>query len=186
MAIYSVHWEVLYMSLHSSGPSLGEVFVANRAQLLRVAHKIVRTMDLADDIVQDAYLRIVGGASERKIDQPIGYCCQVVRNLALDHCRRQAVERNCVASGMDVEALEVAGPGSPDRLMRDRQLVGLIEKALADLPTRTRVAFQLYRLDGMTQRDIAISLGCALGLVNRLIAEATQAIAALHHLLTDD
>jgi RNA polymerase sigma-70 factor (ECF subfamily) len=69
--------------------------------------------------------------------------------------------------------------------MRDRQVVGLIEKALSALSPRTRVAFQLYRLEGLTQRDIAAQMGCALGLVNRLIAEADEAIGAMRHLIKD-
>jgi RNA polymerase sigma-70 factor (ECF subfamily) len=169
----------------TSESSLGDVFVANRAQLLHVARRIVRTTDLADDVVQDAYLRIADGACDRKVDKPMGYCCQVVRNLALDHCRRQSLEATYRTFDVDVETLDVPGPASPDRVMRDRQVVGLIEKALSALAPRTRVAFQLYRLEGLTQRDIAAQMGCALGLVNRLIAEADEAIGAMRHLIKD-
>lgn len=169
----------------SSESSLGDVFVANRAQLLHVARRIVRTADLADDVVQEAYLRIADGACGRQIDKPMGYCCQVVRNLALDHCRRQSLEATYRTFDVDVETLDVPGPASPARMMRDRQVVGMIEKALAALSPRTRVAFQLYRLEGLTQRDIAAHMGCALGLVNRLIAEADEAIGAMRHLMND-
>lgn len=174
------------MSLHSSESLLGEVFVANRAQLWRVARRIVRTTELADDVMQDAYLRIVDGVSDRKIDKPMGYCCQIVRNLALDHCRRQSLEATYRTFDVDLELLDVPGAPTPDRLMRDRQAIDLIDKALMELPSRTRVVFQLYRLEGLTQRDIAQRLGCALGLVNRLISEADEAISALRHLVTDD
>jgi len=170
--------------MSSPESSLGDVFVANRAQLWHVARRIVRTTDLADDVVQDAYLRIADGAC-RKIDKPMGYCCQVVRNLALDHCRRQSLEATYRTFDIDVETLDVPGPSSPDCLMRDRQVVGLIEQALSRLPARTRAAFQLYRLEGLTQRGIAAQLGCALGLVNRLIAEADEAVGAMRHLIND-
>jgi len=173
------------LSFTASESSLGDVFVANRAQLWHVARRIVRTTELADDVVQDAYLRIADGACERKIDKPMGYCCQVVRNLALDHCRRQSLEATYRTFDIDVETVDVPGPSAPDTVMRDRQVVGLIEQALSQLPARTRVAFQLYRLDGLTQRDIAAQLGCALGLVNRLIAEADEAIGAMRHLIKD-
>lgn len=174
------------MSSHLSGPSLGEVFVANRTQLWRVARRIVRTTELADDVMQDAYLRIVDGVCDRKVDKPMGYCCQIVRNLALDHCRRQSLEATYRTFDVDVELLDMPGAPTPDHLMRDRQVINLIDKALTELPTRTRVVFQLYRLEGLTQRDIAQRLGCALGLVNRLISEGDDAISALRHLITDD
>jgi RNA polymerase sigma factor (sigma-70 family) len=173
------------MSSNSTELSLGEIFVANHAKLWRVARQIVRTSDLADDVMQDAYLRIADG-SERKVDRPIGYCCQVVRNLALDYCRRQTLESTYRTFDVDVELVDLRAAPSPDRLMRERQVVHLIDKALAMLPARTRMVFELNRIEGYTQRAIALRLGCALGLVNRLIAEADEAIKACGHLLDDD
>jgi len=46
--------------------------------------------------------------------------------------------------------------------------------------------FEMYRLEGLTQRDIAQRLGCALGLVNGLIAQAAHAIQSCAHLLDDE
>lgn len=77
------------MSMDSPGAALKEVFVAHRAQLRRIAQKIVGTPEIADEVTQDAYLKLVEGACARNVDKPYCYCCQVVRNLALDHCRRQ-------------------------------------------------------------------------------------------------
>ncbi|CAN7517734.1 sigma-70 family RNA polymerase sigma factor [Variovorax paradoxus] len=178
--------EPIDSALHLSEPTLAEVFIANRAQLLRVARRIVRTAELADDVVQDAYLKITDGPCVRKADRPIGYCCQVVRNVALDCCRRHTVEANYRTFDVDVEALDVAGAPTPDRLMRERQAIQAIDKVLAGLPARTRLVFELYRLEGLTQREIAQRLGCALGLVNGLIAEAAQAIKECGRLLEDD
>jgi RNA polymerase sigma-70 factor (ECF subfamily) len=70
--------------------------------------------------------------------------------------------------------------------MRERQAIHAIDKVLAGLAPRTRLVFELYRLEGLTQREIALRLGCALGLVNGLIAEAALAIKACGRLLDDD
>lgn len=175
------------MSSDSTGPSLEEVFVANRAQLWRIVRKIVPSADLADDVMQDAYLRIADGPCvDRRIDKPLGYCCQVVRNLALDHHRRQALESTYRALDVDFELLEPPCPLSPARLMSDRQMVRLVDQALDTLPPRTRQAFELHRLQGLTQRDIAERMGCALGLVNRMIASAHKAIEPCMRLLMEE
>ncbi|MDP9901722.1 sigma-70 family RNA polymerase sigma factor [Variovorax ginsengisoli] len=172
------------MSSHSPEPSLGEVFIANRAHLWRVARKIVNTADLADDVVQDAYLKLVDGPCMRHADRPIGYCCQVVRNMALDYCRRHRVEASYRTFDIDVEQLDMpATAATPDRMMCERQVICAIDKVLAGLAPRTRMVFELYRLEGLTQREIAQRLGCALGLVNGLIAEAAMAIKTCGHLL---
>lgn len=174
------------MPVNSSDPSLGEVFIAHRMQLWRVARKIVNTADLADDVVQDAYLKIVDGPCVRHADRPIGYCCQVVRNMALDYCRRHRVEANYRTFDVDVEVLEIPNVETPDRRMRERQVLHAIDRALAGLPPRTRLVFELYRLEGLTQREIAARLDCALGLVNGLIADAAAAIKGCAHLLDAD
>ncbi len=156
--------------------AVAEVFIENRAHLWRVARKIVSTAEVADDVVQDAYLRIADGSCERSVDRPMGYCCQVVRNMALDHCRRLRVESSYRCFDTDVELVDVPGFCTPDRRLCERQVIAAVESALAALPSRTRKAFEFHRIEGLTQREIAKRLGCALGLVNGLIAEATDAV----------
>lgn len=63
-------------------------FTARGACSLPSFYGFSRTMSdarAADDVMQDAYMRIADGlCADRKIQKPLGYCCQVVRNLALD------------------------------------------------------------------------------------------------------
>lgn len=47
-----------------------------------------------------------------------------------------------------------------------------ISQALDSLPARTRRAFELYRLAGLSQREIASELGVSVTLVNFLIRDA--------------
>lgn len=171
------------MSMDSPGAALKEVFVAHRAQLRRIAQKIVGTSEIADEVTQDAYLKLVEGACARNVDKPYCYCCQVVRNLALDHCRRQAVESTYRIYTEDGELPQVASGRVPERCLHERQVLEAVDGVLGTLPPRTRHAFELYRLSGLTQRDIAQQLGCSATLVNFMLRDATQAIASCRHLL---
>ncbi|ASI68656.1 RNA polymerase subunit sigma-70 [Diaphorobacter nitroreducens] len=171
------------MSMDSPGAALKEVFVAHRAQLRRIAQKIVGTPEIADEVTQDAYLKLVEGACARNVDKPYCYCCQVVRNLALDHCRRQAVESTYRIYTEDGELPQVAGGCVPERCLHERQVLDAIDAVLGTLPPRTRHAFELYRLGGLTQRDIAQQLGCSATLVNFMLRDATQAVASCRDLL---
>jgi len=174
------------MSSLASEVTLGEVFIANRPQLWRLARRIIGTSDLADDVVQDAYLRVVNSPFERKADRPLSYCCQVVRNMAFDYCRHHKTESTYRDFDADVEIIDVAGPPSPERLMCERQVLVQLDRALGRLAPRTRRVFEMYRLEGLTQRDIAQRLGCALGLVNGLISQAADAIQSCAHMLDDE
>ena len=53
-----------------------------------------------------------------------------------------------------------------------RQDLRLVADALSTLPERTRRAFELHRLDGLTQRAIADELGVSITLVNFMIRDA--------------
>lgn len=173
------------MSFEMSGSTLGEVFIAHRAQLRCIAQRIVGTRELADEITQDAYLKLVEGVCARQVDKPFCYCCQVVRNLALDHCRRQSVEATYRIYTDDGELPQVPGGSVPDRSLHERQVLDAIDKVLDSLPPRTRHAFELHRLAGLTQREIAQRLGCSATLVNFMLRDATQVLASCRDLLDD-
>ncbi|MNE36684.1 extracytoplasmic-function sigma-70 factor [compost metagenome] len=56
--------------------------------------------------------------------------------------------------------------------MSDQQLLERVSGALADLPERTRYAFEMCRIHGMKQKDIAKALGVSPPLVHAMIREA--------------
>lgn len=66
------------------------LFRATSAKLYGVVFRILRRKDLADEIVQEAYLRIWRRAAsfDRKAGAPITWMAVIARNLALDEVRR--------------------------------------------------------------------------------------------------
>lgn len=171
------------MSVDVQGKVLGEIFIAHRAQLRRVALKIVGAAEVADEITQEAYLKLAEGACKRPVNNPFCYCCQIVRNLALDYRRRQALEATYRVHTDNGELPQIAGGIMPDRWLHDRSVFDAIEKALATLPPRTRHVFELYRLAGLTQREIARQIGCSATLVNFMLKDAVAALASCRDLL---
>ncbi|WP_148713634.1 sigma-70 family RNA polymerase sigma factor [Chitinolyticbacter meiyuanensis] len=164
-------------------PSLEPVFLEHRNQLLNIAKRVAGDADVAEEILQDAYLKLVTGACAREVKNPLGYCAQVVRNLALDHLRRQAVENTYRVHTEDGELPQVAGGTLPDQGLDERKLLDAIEQALATLPARTRLVFELHRLGGLTQREIAAQLGCSATLVNFMLRDVGLVLANCRQLL---
>lgn len=171
------------MSLSSTELTLGEVFVANRAYLRRVAQKIVHTVDLADEVIQDAYLKLTHGGTDREVRKPLCYCCQVVRNTAFDYHRQRTVESNYRVCCDDVEAIGPVGCNLPELTCGGRQALAVVDNVLNSLAPRTRLAFELNRLDGLTQREVGGRLGCSATLVNFMIKEADSALNGCRYLL---
>jgi RNA polymerase sigma factor (sigma-70 family) len=171
------------MLMELPGTTLDEIFIVNRAQLHRIAQRIVGKPEIADEVIQDAYLKVVEVSGTREILKPFCYCCQVVRNMALDHCRRQAVESAYRVYPDDGELPQVSGGSIPDQQLHGMQVMNAVDRILGGLPSRTRHVFELYRLGGLTQRDIALQLGCSATLVNFMLRDATDAIACCRELV---
>ncbi len=172
------------MSVDVGNLTLDGAFVTHRAQLRGAAQKIVGTRELAEDITQEAYLKLME-ATGLAIKQPLAYCFQVVRNLAIDYRRRMNLESHVFAEEEDGQHV-AATQGTPEQITISRQNLALVDQVLNGLPARTRQAFELYRLSGMTQRDIGAQLGVSATLVNFMIRDATQALMECRHLLARD
>lgn len=145
------------------------LFIAHQAQLRRAAFKILRDWDQADDVVHDAYLKIRECSDNQvEVKQPIAYLFRIVRNMAIDQYRRYIFE-------LDLFDNEEEGLLVPDKLrtpeayLMHYQDLNLVMKALNKLPDRTRRVFELYRIEGYTQRMIAEELHISVSLVNILI-----------------
>jgi RNA polymerase sigma factor (sigma-70 family) len=167
------------MSIEVTRFSLIDVFVANRARLCHLARKIVGTVEIAEEVTQDAYLKLVDGTLARVVDNPLGYCCQIVRNVAIDHCRRVKLESKVRVYAEEDALPEVAVACESARRIDDTRLIGAIDRVLGTLPARTRQAFELFRLGEVTQREIGVRLGCSATLVNFMVRDAQNALESL-------
>ncbi|WP_084267908.1 sigma-70 family RNA polymerase sigma factor [Azohydromonas lata] len=168
------------MSVEQRCQTLVEVFIAHRAQLRSLARKVVGTADLADEVVQDAYVRLAERESVKTdVERPFCYCCQVVRNVALDHCRRRSLEAKLQVQTEDGQIPEIPINCVMGERVDGWRLIQAIDQVLNTLPPRTRQAFELFRLGELTQREIAARLGCSATLVNFMVRDARQALESL-------
>lgn len=156
---------------------LAGVFIAHRAQLRLAALKIVRTPEQADDVVQDAFIKVAEMKTLLCVRQPLAYLFQLVRNLAIDQHRQTALEWRYFTAEED--GLHVPAPtATPEAFVGNMQQLRLVAEALARLPERTCRAFELCRLGGHTQREVAAQLGVSATLVNFMIRDALTSCSA--------
>jgi RNA polymerase sigma-70 factor (ECF subfamily) len=159
------------MILDQQPVDLGSIFVAHQTQLRRAALKILGDLARAEDVLQDAYLKVTESERTPNIKQPLAYLYQIVRNLAIDRHRRTAFESGLFEN--EEEGFQIPGlMGTPEATAISRQHLALVARALSELPERTRRAFELHRLDGHTHCAIASQLNISTSLVNILIHDA--------------
>ena len=148
-----------------------DIFLAKRQRLVQVATRIIGCQCLAEDIVQETMLKICESGLEADVKSPTAYLFRMVRNLAIDGARRRGRE-------MRLATPEKGGPEPvsacpcPEETMARCQALRIVMAALAELPERTRHAFELHRIEGVSQRDIASRLQVSPTLVNFMVRDA--------------
>ncbi|MBC04878.1 sigma-70 family RNA polymerase sigma factor [Thalassospira sp.] len=161
------------------------LLIAHRAELVSYARAIVGDTALAEDVVQDAYFRLERAQQVKlddKLDEPVGYIFRIVRNLAIDGRRRIGRENTFIQGDANGTADMVAAEGpDPEEKAIARGQVRLLEKALSQLPEKSRIALEMHRFGGCKYAEIAkrldVSVGTAHGLVTDAIEHCKQILA---------
>jgi len=144
--------------------------------LYRVARSLTGRDDDAEELVQETYARAVAGWAQFTPGTNLrAWLFRILRNAFIDSYRRSRA--NPVEIGFDEEVTSGASSGreplrSDGELERLRNLVTTdIETALASLSVDARTII-LLDLEGLTERELADALGCAVGTVKSRLARA--------------
>jgi len=141
-----------------------------RPQLMVAARRHTGDSDCAEDIVQDALLRL--WQLHANLHMPIAPLAFVlVRNLAIDTLRRPQTHHAC-----RVETLAMAEPVKEVDARYER-IVRLLNK----LPTLQQTIFRLRHIEGMEYADIAEITGTTPESVRQTVSRARRTILKLYH-----
>ena len=152
--------------------SIVAVYTAHRTALVNYASGIVGDPSHAEDVVQEAWLRLDQLAHRRPPEQPVAYLYRIVRNLAIDRYRRGQREWRHMEPDGHALSLQVADDaGSPEAAVVARDDLRLLTDAMAALPDRTRIALEMRRFGGCSLQEIAEHLDISVTSVNRIIAK---------------
>ncbi|CAI8971901.1 MULTISPECIES: RNA polymerase factor sigma-70 [unclassified Pseudomonas] len=155
-----------------NGSPLLEVFYDQRSRLIGLAARITGCRSHAEDIVHEAFMKVDDAGDNEQIRSQASYLTRVVRNLSIDHYRRRQFEERLICQDSDSNEAPAHHAETPEALVSDQQLLERVCGALADLPERTRYVFEMCRIHGMKQKDIARDLGVSAPLVSAMIREA--------------
>jgi RNA polymerase sigma factor (sigma-70 family) len=144
---------------------------------------LVRQCDPAEveDLLQDLYLKL---ARDRTgpVSNPRAYLYQMANNLLHDQRRgrRRQQERDDRWTrnrlGPDLE--KDADP-SPEETAIARDELERVNEVIASMPERTAQILKMYRLDGVSQKSIANSLGLSLSAVEKQLQRAYRRLLLL-------
>lgn len=135
-----------------------------------------------DDVIQEAYCRLADLKDPARIVSPRAYFFQTARSIVLEQMRRARIVRIEAVTEIDALRIEWDEP-SPEQIVGGREELHRVMQAVAALPDRCRRIFEMRRILGLSQRDIAQRLGVSEHVVEN---EATRGLkAVLKHLGED-
>ena len=145
--------------------TLVALFESEESPLLAFAVGLVRQRSVAEELVQDAFLRLheVWG----QVENPRGWLYRSVRNLALNHLRDH--RRETVLE----EAREPASESQPDEDLGRMEAIGIVRLLLAELPPEDRDLIRMKYQEDLKYGEISERTGMGVGNVGY----------KLHHLL---
>ena len=143
-------------------PSAGELtqrFELNRERLRRLAYRLLGTVDDADDVVQEVYLRW-HDVDARELRSPDAWLTTVVTRLCIDRQRASRRERASYTGAWLPEPLYVTEPLSPDhRLDRTSDLSMALLVLLERLSPEERAVYLLHDVFDFAYEEIAAIVG---------------------------
>lgn len=142
-----------------------QLYRQTSAKLFGVALRIVRQEDLAEEVLQDCYIRIWNRAADYRegLAAPMTWMASIVRNRSLDWVRR-ANPTVIDVDGEIIEGVASEAPGPLATLERSREGAALA-RCLGELESKQRQAILLAFHDGLSHSELAAHLRQPLGTV---------------------
>lgn len=154
----------------SNESHLARHFETYRQEILSFLRSRVANPDLADDLLQQTFLRLLQRANWATVDNPKAYLKATAKNVLSDYYSLQSVR----FSDTNIEYREARhsddtwGPG---RLLQSRQQLAQVTAALERLSTSVRRAFILSRIFGHTHAKVGEMLDISPRTVEKHVAK---------------
>ena len=156
--------------------TLRKVFETEETPLLKFAYGLVGLREPAEDLVQDAFLRLHQHWDE--VTNPRAWLYRCVRNLALNHLRDHRRETPLEDPG----EWESHAPAPDDRLGRFEAL-GAVRMLVSELRDEDRALLRLKYHDNLKYEEISKRTGLSAGNVGYKLHHLLHGLAdALRHL----
>ena len=131
-------------------------------RLVRFAERMLGDSDMAQDIAQEAFLRLWRSRSSWPAAHDLGsYLFRITRNLCVDYIRT----RHPTAVLNEVDGFEPVTDADPATTIQFRALAEQVRCIVIALPELQREVFVLSHYEELSYREIAAIVGCPIGTV---------------------
>lgn len=150
---------------------LTQLFTSRRAHYVSRAMKYLKSKELAEDIVQDLYLKLIGSLGMFNGKGTLeAWSDRVLVNMCLDQLNITK-RRAEILTSYKIERK----PKLPDQVLQRKELESLIKS----LPNGYRTVLEKYGIEGYSHQEIADDLGLAESTSRSQLTKARAKLKAL-------
>ena len=147
-----------------------------------LARWLVRNPSMAEDVVQEAFLRAQKYFASFRGGSGRTWLLQIVRNVSFSHLNsqrsRMEVGFSEVADEEEDVDLDVPDPGAgPEATAMHRQELRRVDQVLKSLPVKLRECVVLRELEDLSYKDIAQITGVPIGTVMSRLSRGRRALS---------
>jgi RNA polymerase sigma-70 factor (ECF subfamily) len=152
-----------------------------RGSVFSICLRMVRNRTTAEDIAQEVFVKVFSALRRYDPAYPFpGWLSRITSNLCIDYLRREK-ERTVSLdqpSGADDDLfIQLASKSAgPDREAESREMMAILEEALALMPEHYRIVVVLRHQEQLSYEEISEALGIPLGTVKARIHRARNMI----------
>ena len=169
-----LHLRLLSATAQGDRAAFTQLYQELAGRLYAISLQLLRRRDLAEDAVQEAFVRIWHNAGEYQQEKGLvlTWMISIVRYRALDMLR--ATKRRRETSSNDEEFDEPADERGPDTELFEQRDRVQIDNCMDHLENSQRTAIQLAYFKGLTHHEVCTHLDSPLGSVKSWIRRGLE------------
>ena len=155
--------------------AFGEIFKLFYPRLLLFAQAILKSRELAEEVVEDVFLKLWENRKMLPAIKNLHYYLLVAaKHKALDYLEK--MKRQAVISLDDVDVAFGEITINPENSMISAETIRIIQTIIETLPPRCKLIFRLVKEDGLKYREVAELLNISIKTVETQMSLALTKI----------
>ena len=167
--------ELAERAVGGDAEAFNELVKLYHGSLFRLANRMLRNTDDAQEVAQESFLAAYEGMGNFKGRSHIRtWLLSITYNKAVDRLKRISKDNWYIAGDLEksdrweiVERVTKITDwgGNPEQSFQASEIKETLEKALATVPAETKAVFELRDIQGLTSKEVSDALGITEGTV---------------------
>ena len=166
--------ELLMLLKQGDDHAFEEIYHLHSGRLYSNLLKLVKSEELAMDLLQDLYIKLWNNRANIDVDKSIGaYLFSIAKNLAIDFFRRAARESN-LQNHLITVGTELYN--HVDDAFFHKETSEILAKAIEALPPQQQKIFNLCKMEGRSYDEAASIMGISPVTVGNQLVKAVKSV----------